>query len=105
MIFSDAEEAWFWFMRCSGEDYKLALHILDAVDRIHRKRMLSRDHLLVMRHYGRRGQVPCADRTQEARSQMLWDEAMKTIQPALIRLGIVEEKHTNDNEKRKNNDA
>lgn len=105
--FIDAEEAWFWFIqaqqaRNDGARLKAGAStierpceptdILKILDRLYRNRILLRDHLLVLRHYGRRQFSPDPHRVKEARAAFLWREAMKKIEPSFIRKGIVHQK-------------
>lgn len=102
--FNSAEEAWFWFIaaqeaRNDGARFSSGLgliarpceplDILKAVDRLYRCRRLLRDHLLVLRHYGRRRMPPDHRRVKEARACELWKEALQRLEDALERKGIV----------------
>lgn len=102
--FDDAEAAWFWFMqaqqaRIDGARFAAGLglvhrpceplDILKALDRLHRGRRLLMEHLLVLRHYGRRMMPPDPRRVKEARADVLWREAMDRLGEALIAKGIV----------------
>lgn len=102
--FDTTEEAWFWFVQAQqakndGARF-LAGHgllrrpcepvdFLKVLDRLYRQRRLQRDHLLVLRHYGRRQLAPDLSRVKEARAHFLWMQAMERIEPVLIRKGIV----------------
>lgn len=103
--FKDAEEAWFWFVaaqeaRVDGARFSAGaglyprpcepLDILKVLDRLVRTRRLVRDHLLVLRHYGRRRLPPDPYRAKEARAYQLWHEAMERIGLVLEKKGIVE---------------
>ena len=103
--FLDAEEAWFWFItaqeaRADGARFVAGqgiyprpcepLDILKVLDRLHRQRRLLRDHLLVLRHYGRRRLAPDPHREKEVRASELWHEALERITPVLEKKGIVE---------------
>ena len=105
--FEDAQEAWFWFIqaqqaRNDGARFASGLglvtrpcepaDILSVLNQLYRTRRLSMDHLLVLRHYGRRQMPPDAARVKELRAHDLWHEALSRIEPVLIRKGIVEEK-------------
>ncbi len=107
-LFESAEEAWFWFIqaqaaRNDGARFTMGsgliprpcepLDILKVVDRLYRNRRLLMDHLLVLRHYGRRMMAPDPRRIKEARAAKLWDEALERIEAPLIRKGIVEVSH------------
>lgn len=103
--FETAEEAWFWFIAAYGARNEGArivagasltpracepLDILKIIDRLHRNRVISRDHLLVLRHYGRRAFAPDARHPKEMRAAKLWDEAMEHLALALRRKGLME---------------
>lgn len=104
--FNDAEEAWFWFV--SAQEAKAngakvtagntlfprpcePLDILKVLDGLYRKRRLLKDHLLVLRHYGRRHLPPDPYRIKEAKAFKVWQEAFERITPVLIGKGIVEQ--------------
>lgn len=102
--FESAEEAWFWFItaqeaRNEGARYSAGVSlvprpcepadILKCLERLHRNRRLLMDHLLVLRHYGRRQFAPDARRVKEARAFVLWHEAMERLEDAFIAKGIV----------------
>lgn len=102
--FRDAEEAWFWFIaaqqaRADGARFTAGaslyprpcepLDILKVLDQLYRNRRLLRDHLLVLRHYGRRHMPPDPRRVKEQRARTLWLEAMERIEPVLVQKGIV----------------
>lgn len=102
--FESVEDAWFWFI--SAQQAKIdgaritarqghiirpcePVDILRILDRLYRNRRLLRDHLLVLRHYGRRQMPPDVRRTKEIRSARLWAEAMERLRPVLESKGIV----------------
>ena len=102
--FHSAEEAWFWFIaaqaaRNDGARFVAGqgllprpcepVDILRVLDRLYRQRMLLRDHLLVLRHYGRRHLAPDPRRIKEVRAYSLWTEALERIELVLIRKKIV----------------
>lgn len=102
--FDDAVEAWFWFISAQqakneGARYTAGLSltprpcepadILKILDRLYRQRRLLRDHLLVLRHYGRRQMEPDLRRPKEMRAYKIWHEAIERIEPPLIKKGIV----------------
>lgn len=102
--FEDAAEAWFWFIdaqqaRLDGARITAGLSlyprpcepmdILKVVERLYRMRRLTMDHLLVMRHYGRRRYAPDARRIKEMRAANLWGEALDRLEPVLETKGIV----------------
>lgn len=102
--FVSAEEAWFWFMqaqqarldgaRIMGGQGALArpceaADIFKIVDRLYRQRRLMRDHLLVLRHYGRRFLAPDPRRAKEARAHALWTESLERIGAVLESRGIM----------------
>lgn len=102
--FENTEEAWFWFIaaqeaRNDGARFAAGLgllprpceplDILKVVDNLYRHRRLLRDHLLVLRHYGRRRLAPDEHRVKEQRAHTLWHEAMERIGVVLENKGIV----------------
>lgn len=106
-LFENAEEAWFWFIqaqqaRNEGARFTAGMSlmprpceptdIMKVLDRLYRNRRLVRDHLLVLRHYGRRQMAPDPRRVKEAIAHKLWVQAMERIEPALIQKSIVREK-------------
>lgn len=105
--FDNAEEAWFWFIlaqeaRNEGARYTAGMavtprpceptDILSCVERLYRNRRLVMDHLLVLRHYGKRQLAPDPRRVKEVRAFSLWKEALERIEPVLVRKGIVRPK-------------
>lgn len=102
--FEDAQEAWFWFIsaqQAKNEGAKFVagqsvynrpcepIDILKTLDRLYRKRRLQKDHLLVLRHYGRRYMAPDPRRVKEQRSYYLWQEALERLGEALETKGII----------------
>jgi hypothetical protein len=102
--FESAEEAWFWFIQAqearSAGARLVAGHallprpcepidILKILDRLYRPRRLLREHLLVLRHYGRRFLAPDPRRIKEVRACTLWREAIERLSVPLERKGIV----------------
>ncbi len=102
--FDNVEEAWFWFIAAQqakndGARFTAGgglvqrpcepVDILKILDQLYRKRRLLRDHLLVLRHYGRRNMAPDSRRVKEARASYIWDEAMERMQEVMERKGIV----------------
>lgn len=103
--FENAEEALFWFIAAQDAKndgakfvagvglYKRPcepVDILKVLDRLYRNRRLHRDHLLILRHYGRRHMAPDQFRTKEKRAYHLWKEALERIEEILIAKGIVQ---------------
>lgn len=103
--FRDAEEVWFWFIsaqqaRADGARFTAGaslyprpcepLDILKILDRLYRTRRLLRDHLLVLRHYGRRHMAPDPRRIKEQRAYQLWCEALERIGVVLTQKGIIQ---------------
>lgn len=102
--FGSAEEAWFWFidthqalldgvqLRAGNALYPRPcepIDILQTVDRLYRKRRLIIDHVLVLRHYGKRRLAPDPWRHKEARAATLWQEALDRLEDILIAKKIV----------------
>ena len=109
--FDSVEEVWFWFIaaqqaRNEGAKYLAGaglvrrpcepVDILKVLDSLYRKRRLLRDHLLVLRHYGRRHMAPDPRRAKEERAFYLWSEAFERMRPVLEKKGIVREDHWSD---------
>ncbi len=105
--FDYAEEAWFWFIlaqearntdACISEGASLVTRpcepddILKVVERLYRNRRLLMDHVLVLRHYGKRQLPPDPCRIKEARASHVWKEALERIEPILLTKGIVRPK-------------
>lgn len=102
--FANAEEAWFWFIAAQEANQDGArpvagkglvprpcepVDILRVMDRLYRNRRLLRDHLLVLRHYGRRRMPPDRRRVKELRAHTLWREALGRMQSVFEHKGIV----------------
>lgn len=102
--FLSAEEAWFWFIqaqqaRSDGARFSMGaglyprpcepLDILKVLDRLYRARKLKMDHVLVLRHYGRRMMPPDPYRVKETRAHRLWIEALGLMEFVLVGKGIV----------------
>jgi hypothetical protein len=105
--FENAVEAWFWFIlaqqaKNDGAQIRAGqspikrpcepIDILKILDNLYRQRMLLREHLLILRHYGRRQMLPDPKRIKEKRACIIWKEAIDRIEPVLIRKGIVSQK-------------
>jgi len=105
--FDNVEEAWLWFIlaqeaRNEGARFTAGAalmprpcepaDILKCVDRLYRNRRLVMDHLLVLRHYGKRQLPPDQRRVKEVRAFSLWNEALERLEPVLVRKGIVRPK-------------
>lgn len=103
--FGSVEEAWFWFIQAQGARNDGAqfhkgcgltprpcepVDILRALDQLYRNRRLLMDHLLVLRHYGRRLMAPDPKRPKEMRAFKLWAEALERLEPVLLRKGIIQ---------------
>ncbi len=109
--FDTVEEAWFWFVlaqqaKVDGARYVAGMSslsrpcepndILKILNGLYRNRMLLWDHILVLRHYGRRQMAPDPRRVKEMRADKLWGEALNRLEPILIRKNIVVPKKTFD---------
>lgn len=101
--FANAEQAWFWFIRCQQvrrdgarlTSSGLADRPCDPDDiycgvmRLARNCILKPNHLRVLGQFGLRGCPPdprCHNEQQDAR---LWDEALDRLTTVLRRKGIV----------------
>ncbi len=102
--FLSAEEAWFWFIgaqQAAADGARTTRRagamprpcepgdILALLNRLYRSRLLMWDHILVLRHYGRRGLAPDPMRPKEIRASKLWEEAMSRLEPVFERRGII----------------
>ncbi len=111
--FETVEDVWFWFIAAqeakndgakfiSGAGlYKRPcepVDILKILDRLYRNRILKREHLLVLRHYGRRKMSPDQFRSREKRAYHLWHEAMQHLEDAFAAKGIIETSHREEGE-------
>lgn len=105
--FTSAEEAWFWFIQAQmarADGAKIVagasgierpcepVDIFRVMERLYRGRRLLMDHVMVLRHYGRKMVPPDARRAKECRAATLWTEALERIEEVLISKGIVEER-------------
>lgn len=105
--FKSAEEAWFWFVQnqmAKADGARIAaglssvarpcepVDIYKVMERLYRGRRLLMDHVLVLRHYGRRMMPPDSRRVKEIRAHGLWLEAMERMEDVMISKGIVEAK-------------
>lgn len=96
--FETVEDAWFWFIQAQQarvDGARIAagvgliarpcepIDILQALDGLYRNRKLTMDHLLVLRHYGRRMLPPDPRRAKEIRGYRMWNEAMAELGPVL----------------------
>lgn len=106
--FDSVEEVWFWFIaaqaaRNDGARYVAGMSsirrpcepvdILKILDRLYRNRRITRNHLLVLRHYGRRYMAPDPLRVKEKRSYYIWKEALDRMEPILEGKGIIVKPH------------
>ena len=105
--FLSAEEAWFWFVQnqlAKADGARIAagmslvqrpcepVDIYKVMERLYRGRRLLMDHILVLRHYGRRLMSPDPRRPKEIRAHGLWVEALERMEEVMILKGIVKEK-------------
>ena len=105
--FDSAEEAWFWFIQAQtakneGARFSSGLgdkprpcepaDILNILNRLHRSRRLLMDHVLVLRHYGKRLMPPDFTRSNEMRAYNFWHEALDVLTEVFIEKGIVKNK-------------
>lgn len=102
--FDSMDALWFWFMQAQQARIDGAkslqggglvarpcepIDVLRVLDRLHRNRSLSMDHMLVLRHYGLRMLPPDPRRAQEQRAHRLWTEAMAVMEQPFIDKGIL----------------
>ncbi len=102
--FGSAEEAWFWFIRCQrarqdGARFEAGASdiirpcdpddLYRAVMGLARKRIIGRDHLLVLEKYGLCERPPDTRVTAERRCCRLWDEALNRLGSVLEEKQII----------------
>ncbi len=102
--FVDAEEAWFWFMRCQrarneGARFKNAAggpvrpcdpdDLYRAVMALLRRRLIGRDHLKVLAHFGFREAPPDPRLAEQSGAYRLWCEALDRLTTVLKSKGII----------------
>lgn len=102
--FLDAQEAWFWFIRCrqiryeGAPDFSTAItterpcdpdDIYRAVTRLYRQKRLNAHHLRTLSQYGLAERTPDPRCEEEAPAAALWDEALEALDEALSEKGIV----------------
>lgn len=105
--FQSAEEAWFWFVQnqlAKADGARIAagmalvhrpcepVDIYKVMERLYRGRRLLMDHILVLRHYGRRLMSPDPRRQKEIRAHGLWIEALERMEEVMVMKGIVKAK-------------
>jgi hypothetical protein len=96
--FDTVEQAWFWFIqaqqaRSDGARFKSGagliprpcepIDILQALDKIYRERKVTMEHLLVLRHFGRRMMAPEPTRVSERGAYRQWAEALTCLSKVL----------------------
>lgn len=106
--FANAEEAWFWFVRCqlarcegarfigASNNIKRPCEPDDlyrAVMGLLRQRRIGVEHLRVLSLFGLRESPPDPRCREEERSARLWDVALDHLTTVLKRKGIVECDH------------
>ncbi len=104
VLFTDAEEAWFWFCRCQQlRDAGARLDdgpgdtarpcepddIYRAVKGLARKRRIGGEHLKVLSVFGLKDAPPDRRCREESRAARLWDESIDRLTTALRRKAIV----------------
>jgi hypothetical protein len=103
--FANAEEAWFWFVRCQqvrregaqlGDGCGQLMRPCDpddiycAVMSLTRQHRLRRPHLSVLGMFGLYGRPPDARCQDEANASRLWNEALDGLTTVLRAKGIIE---------------
>ena len=102
--FDTVEEVWFWFIaaqQAKNDGARITagagmttrpcepVDIINILNRLYRQRRLTMDHILVLRHYGRRNMPPDLRRVKEARAHYLWEEALDRLEPVFESKGIL----------------
>ena len=103
--FANAEEAWFWYIRCQRVRWDGARFLnapgetirpcdpddlYRAVSGLARARVIGGEHLRVLGTYGLRECPPDPRCREEQRAARLWDESLDRLTTVLRRKGIVE---------------
>lgn len=103
--FVDAEEAWFWFIRCQraraegarfdGVDGAAARpcdpdDLYRAILHLHRHRRLTAEHLRVLALFGLSERPPDPRCREEERPARLWAEALDRLATVLKKKGIIQ---------------
>lgn len=95
--FKTTEDAWFWFVRAAlGKPQELTERpckpndIMQVLDTLHRGQVITMEHLLVLRHYGRRQKAPDNTYSQEMRAHKLWTEAIDALTVPLTAKEIID---------------
>lgn len=103
--FANAEEAWFWFVRCHRARQDGARFesipgakvrpcdpddLYRAVSSLSRRRKLTSEHLKVLGAYGLCERPPDPRRREEERPARLWNEALDKLSTVLKNKGIIE---------------
>lgn len=103
--FVDAEEAWFWFIRCQRARMEGARFegvagssarpcdpddLYRAVIGLARQRRINHEHLRVLGTFGLNDRPPDSRFHEEERPARLWDEALDRLTTVLKKKGIVE---------------
>ncbi len=101
--FTDAEEAWFWFVQCQARRTEGARldnltdrerpcepdDIYRAVMGLRLRGRLEASHLRVLARYGRAGRPPDSRAREEEWAARMWDEAVDALTTPLKTKGIV----------------
>lgn len=92
----ETERLWFWFIEANNKRGNGILKgeldpldVLKIVDRLYRHNYLRMEHLLVMRHYGRKGCAPDCECPLQKRACKLWAEAMEKLNWYAQKTGIL----------------
>jgi len=103
--FSNAEEAWFWFIRCQkaradGARFEAGMgatgrpcdpdDLYRAVKHLERKRRITLEHLRTLADFGLRERPPDPRCREEEHPARLWDEALDKLSTVLRTKGIIE---------------
>ena len=104
-LFSNTEEAWFWFIRCQRvrregarfSDSRLMTQrpcdpddIYRGVVELARSGVIGGKHLTILGTFGLWDRPPDARRPEERRASQLWDEALHHLTVLFRKKGIVE---------------
>lgn len=87
--FISADAAMIWFANQTPPYQGDAAEIFRALNDLYVQRVLKLDHILVIRHYGRRGEIPQLSRMREMKAYDLWRTARAALEPRLEKYNII----------------
>lgn len=104
-LFIDAEEAWFWYMRCQKARWEgarfdggvsiserpcLSDDIYRAVMSLYRSQKINKAHLRTLATYGISETPPDPAKFEEERDCRLWNEALDRLSAILMQKNVID---------------